>query len=268
MKMLKNGLEVDGFAISRTPTPSPRSTKRVVVPRCAARPPEPPAQVHPDHHAEDGAVAEHADGAEPVDEVVVYKNRDLSSTVQYPCVTNVKTRWPPDGNANAGRHDVDRPPNDHDAIVKWGVSRSACLWGFSKLGMGSPKPSGIIKPSAPSPLVKNVDGKWLQANGKNMRGNPLIVPSCKKNYKRPKGRPPSNRSLSCIAVHDNDEKDAENNKGVFSRFSSPRLLLQPSSRSARKKRKWVRSVQRKWQPINDGSSGCLLECRVGVGSKR
>ena len=83
--------------------------KRGVVPRCAARPPEPPAQVHPDHHAEDGAVAEHVDGAEPVDEVVVYKNRDLSSTVQYPCVVNVGTRW--DANANAGRHDGD-PPND------------------------------------------------------------------------------------------------------------------------------------------------------------
>ena len=66
MKMLKNGLEVDGFAISRTPIQSPRSTERVVVPRCAARPPEPPAQVHPDHHAEDGAVAvdEHVDGAD------------------------------------------------------------------------------------------------------------------------------------------------------------------------------------------------------------
>ena len=85
MKMLNNGLEVDGFATSRTPIQSPRSTKRVVVPRCAARPPEPPAQVHPDHHAEDGAVAEHADGAEPVDEVVVYKNRDLSSPVPKMC---------------------------------------------------------------------------------------------------------------------------------------------------------------------------------------
>ena len=85
MKMLKNGLEVDGFATSRTPIQSPRSTKRVVVPRCAARPPEPPAQVHPDHHAEDGAVAEHADGAEPVDEVVVYKNRDLSPPVPKMC---------------------------------------------------------------------------------------------------------------------------------------------------------------------------------------
>ena len=62
--------------------------KRGVVPRCAARPPEPPAQVHPDHHAEAGAVAvaEHADGAEPVDEEAVlhkkrYKNRDFSSIV-------------------------------------------------------------------------------------------------------------------------------------------------------------------------------------------
>ena len=79
MKMLKNGLEVDGFATSRTPIQSPRSTKRVVVPRCAARPPEPPAQVHPDHHAEDGAVAvaEHADGAEPVDEVVVLREQRI-----------------------------------------------------------------------------------------------------------------------------------------------------------------------------------------------
>ena len=85
MKMLKNGLEVDGFATSRTPIPSPPSTKRGVVPRCAARPPARPAQVHPDHHAEDGAVAEHADGAEPVDEVVVYKNRALSSPVPKMC---------------------------------------------------------------------------------------------------------------------------------------------------------------------------------------
>ena len=62
MKMLKNGLEVDGFATSRIPIPSPRSTKRVDVPRYAARPPARP--VH-DPHAEDGAVAV----AEPVDEV-------------------------------------------------------------------------------------------------------------------------------------------------------------------------------------------------------
>ena len=46
--------------------------------------------------------------------------------------------------------------------------------------MGSPKPSGIIKPSVPSPLAKNVDEKWLPANGKNMRGNPLIVRLCEK----------------------------------------------------------------------------------------
>ena len=91
MKMLKNGLEVDGFATSRTPIPSPRSTKRGVVPRCAARPPARPAQVHPDHHAEDGAVAvaEHADGAEPVDEEAVlpkrYKNRGFSSIVPKMC---------------------------------------------------------------------------------------------------------------------------------------------------------------------------------------
>ena len=78
MKMLNNGLEVDAFAISRTPIQSPLSTKMGEGDRrCAARPPEPPAQVHPDHHAEDEAVAvaEHVDGAEPVDEVVVLRKQ-------------------------------------------------------------------------------------------------------------------------------------------------------------------------------------------------
>ena len=133
MKMLNNGLGADVFAISRTPIPSPRSTKMGEGDRrYAAHPPERPAQVHPDHHAEDEAVAEHVDGVEPADgayarEQKGYKNSYLPSTVQYPCVANVKTRCPLDGNANAGRLDVDRPPNDHDAMVKWGVSRSACL---------------------------------------------------------------------------------------------------------------------------------------------
>ena len=111
MKMLKNGHEVDASVTSRTPIPSPPSTKRGVVPRCAARPPARPAQVHPDHHAEDGAVAEHVDGAEPVDEVVVYKNRDLSSTVPVLCAAVVDTQW--DENANALR--LDDPPNDDGA---------------------------------------------------------------------------------------------------------------------------------------------------------
>ena len=118
MKMLKNELEVDGFATSRTLIPSLQCTKRVVVPRCAAHPPEPPAQVHPDHHAEDGAVAvdEHADEAEPVDEAAVlrktekrYKNSGLPFTVPK-CVVVVDTRWPLDANANAPR--LDDPPND------------------------------------------------------------------------------------------------------------------------------------------------------------
>ena len=54
MKMLKNGLEVDGFATSRTPIPSPPCTKRVDDLRYAARPPVRPAH---DPHVEDGAVA-------------------------------------------------------------------------------------------------------------------------------------------------------------------------------------------------------------------
>ena len=109
MKMLNNGLGADGFAISRTPIQSPQSTKMGEGDlRCAARPPERPVQVHPDHHAEDGAaaVAEHADGVD-AREQKRYKNSGLPFTVQYPCVANVKTRWPLDGNANAGRHVVD-----------------------------------------------------------------------------------------------------------------------------------------------------------------
>ena len=66
MKMLNNVLEADVFATSRTPIQSPRSTKMGEGDlRCVARPPERPAQVHQDHHAEDGAVAV----AEHVDEV-------------------------------------------------------------------------------------------------------------------------------------------------------------------------------------------------------
>ena len=70
MKMLNNGLGADGFAISRTPIQSARSTKIGEGDlRCAAHPPEPPVQAHPDHHAEDGAVAvvEHADGADALE---------------------------------------------------------------------------------------------------------------------------------------------------------------------------------------------------------
>ena len=70
MKMLKNGLEVDGFATSRIPIPSPPSTKRVDVLRCAARPPARPAH---DPHAEDGAVAVAV--AEPVDEEAVLRKQ-------------------------------------------------------------------------------------------------------------------------------------------------------------------------------------------------
>lgn len=51
-----------------------------------------------------------------------------------------------------------------------------------------------------------------------------------KTIKRPKVCPPSDRSFSaCTVVHDGDENDAENNKGVFSHFSFPRLWLPPFS---------------------------------------
>ena len=116
MKMLKNGHEVDVSVTSRTPTPSPPSTKKGVALRCAARPPARLVQVHPDHHAEDGAVAvavaEHADGAEPVDEEAVLRKqkKGIKTVVSLPpsipkCVANVNTRWPLDANANAPRLD-------------------------------------------------------------------------------------------------------------------------------------------------------------------
>ena len=118
MKMLNNVLGADVFATSHTPIQSPQSTKMEEGDRrYAARPPEPPVQVHPDHHAEDGAVvvAEHVDGAEPVDEVVVlhkrYKNRGFPSIVPK-CVVNVDTQWPLDANANANAPQLDDLPND------------------------------------------------------------------------------------------------------------------------------------------------------------
>ena len=108
MKMLNNWHGADVFATSRIPIPSPRSTKMGEGdPPCAARPPEPPAQVHHDHHAEDGAavVAEHADGVD-AREQKRYKNSVLPLIVLVPCAANVDTRWPLDANADA-RLDVD-----------------------------------------------------------------------------------------------------------------------------------------------------------------
>ena len=66
MKMLKNVLEGDAFAISRIPIPSPPCMKREADRRYVARRRERPVQVHPLHHpAEAVAVAV----AEPVDGV-------------------------------------------------------------------------------------------------------------------------------------------------------------------------------------------------------
>ena len=82
MKMLNNVLGADVFATSRTPIQSPRSTKMEEGDlRYVARPPERPAQVHQDHHAEDGAVAvaEHVDGVD--DREKRYKNSILPPTV-------------------------------------------------------------------------------------------------------------------------------------------------------------------------------------------
>ena len=114
MKMLNNVLEVDVFAISRTPIQSSPCTKIGEGDLlCAARPPERPAQVHHDHHAEDGAaaVAEHVDGVD-------VREKDIKTAAslppsQIPCVADVETRWPLGANANAPRPIVANPPNDH-----------------------------------------------------------------------------------------------------------------------------------------------------------
>ena len=113
MKMLNNVLGADVFATSHTPIQSPRSTKMGEGdPPCAARPPERPVEVHR-HHAEDAAVAEHADGVDAREQKKRYKNSFLPPIVLVPCVAVVETRWPLDGNANAPRLDVAHPPNDH-----------------------------------------------------------------------------------------------------------------------------------------------------------
>ena len=138
--------------------------------------------------------------------------------------------------------------------------------------MGSPKPLGIIKPNVPSKLRKNVDGKWNQANGNAMQGNPLIVRSCKEPIKRPETCPPSHRSSSCTVDH--DENDVESNEGVFyhSSFPLPSLSARRQrwalpvvqrvtgpkkpSKQRRARKKWGRSVPRNGQPINDGFDEC------------
>ena len=87
MKMLNNVLGADVFATSRTPIQSPRSTKMEEGDhRYVARPPERPAQVHQDHHAEDGAVAvaEHADGVDA-------REKDIKTASFLPPSQNV---WP------------------------------------------------------------------------------------------------------------------------------------------------------------------------------
>ena len=95
MKMLKNGLEADGFATSRIPIPSPRSTKRVDVLRCAARPPARQAHDHHDPHVEDEAVAV----AEPVDEVpgLRKQKKGIKTGISLPPSQNVRSLSKRDG---------------------------------------------------------------------------------------------------------------------------------------------------------------------------
>ena len=130
MKMLNNVLGADVFAISRTPIQSPQSTKMGEGDlRCAARPSEPPAQVHPDHHAEDGAVAvaEHVDGVDAREQKKDIKNSCLPPTVLVPCVAVADTRWLLGANANAPRLD------DHHVDVGSRVGRHRSSWMSKRL---------------------------------------------------------------------------------------------------------------------------------------
>ena len=113
--------------------------------RYAAHPPEPAAQVHPDHHAEDGAVAKPVDGVEPADgayarEQKGYKNSVLPSTVPK-CVVVVDTRWPLDGNANAPRLDI-APPAKRPRRGQVGGVAPALIVGIGKAGYGITKALG------------------------------------------------------------------------------------------------------------------------------
>ena len=122
MKMRNNVLGADVFAISRIPIQSPPSMKMEEGdPQCVARPPEPPAQAHHDHHAEDGAVvvAEHADGVDGEKDI---KNSCLTPTVLVPCVAVADTRWLLGASANAPRLD------DHHVDVESRVGQHRSLW--------------------------------------------------------------------------------------------------------------------------------------------
>ena len=129
MKMLKNGLEVDASATSRIPIQSPRSTKRVDVLRCAARPPARPAH---DPHVEDEAVAV----ADPVDEVPVLRKQKkgiktgvspLPPPEKKKCAVVVDTRWPLGAIANAPRLD------DHHVDGGSRVGRRRSSWMSKRL---------------------------------------------------------------------------------------------------------------------------------------
>ena len=82
--------------------------------RYVAHPPERPAQVHPDPHAEDGvvAVAEHAAVVEPVDEVPVLckQKKDIKTVVSLSPSQNVwslskRDVWPMSRRPTQTHHD-------------------------------------------------------------------------------------------------------------------------------------------------------------------
>ena len=95
MKMLKNELEVDASATSRIPIPSPPSTKRVDVLRCAARLPARLVHDPLDPHVEDEAVAV------AVDEVLGLRKqkKGIKTGIPYPGFQkkHVWSLWTRDG---------------------------------------------------------------------------------------------------------------------------------------------------------------------------
>ena len=110
-------------------------------------------------------------------------------------MVDVEAGWPLDANANARRPDVADPPNDDG--VKWGVWGLACLSGFSKPAMGSPKPLGIINKSEPKPLLTNAHESGNLVNANAMRGNRLIVPLCEKKSIKDNRRVPPSDIMHC-----------------------------------------------------------------------
>ena len=129
MKMLNNGLEVDGFATLCTPIQSLPYTKMEEGDlRYVVHPPERPAQVHPDHHVEDRAVAvavaEHADGVDA-------REKDIKTVASLPA------------SQMCGRCQNTMPPRRKRPTTRRPSKRRRCVSQVGGVGPGLP--IGILK---------------------------------------------------------------------------------------------------------------------------